>query len=269
MRLSGNRRNSSQNWGEPRKAAPNQTFYKYCLITPTLEVVGSNPVSRTKRKKSEPDLPHGETGSDFVFSYSSQYVSNDGFRRPEFKAREPRKKKSKRYELLFDGVSTQRNRDLLYKKVRFHFSLRIRSDHMLLCCSFYRNENAASFFGSRFVKFPMVARPKYHGHISRVNRYFIPPGMLCKSLRELFLNTQKCSPLRTDRPEGDAAGLIFLPAPQRAGTPARSGRCTKRPRDPGRRKAVRHSARPRRSPRPTESPWRHCAGCGRSSGAAM
>lgn len=210
-----------------------------------------------------------ETGSDFVFSYGSQYVSNDGFRRPEFKARETRKKKSKRYELLFDGVSTQRNRDLLYKKVRFHFSLRIRSDHMLLCCSFYRNENAASFFWSRFVKFPMVARQKYHGHISRVNQDFIPPGMLCKSLRELFFNTQKCSPLRTDCPEGDAAGLIFLPAPQRAGTPARSGRCTKRPRDPGRRKAVRHSARPRRSPRPTESPWRHCAGCGRSSGAAM
>ena len=47
MRFSGNRRNSSQNWGEPRKAAPNQTFYKCCLITPTLEVVGSNPVSRT------------------------------------------------------------------------------------------------------------------------------------------------------------------------------------------------------------------------------
>ena len=47
MRFSRNRRNSSQNWGEPRKAAPNQTFYKCCLITPTLEVVGSNPVSRT------------------------------------------------------------------------------------------------------------------------------------------------------------------------------------------------------------------------------
>ena len=180
--------------------------------------------------------------------------------------RERRNRNDMRFYLM---GSARKGTGIFYTKVRFHFSLRIRSDHMLLCCSFYRNENAASFYGSRFVKFPIVARQKYHGHISRVNRYFIPPGMLCKSLRELFLNTQKCSPLRTDRPEGDAAGLIFLPAPQRAGTPARSGRCTKRPRDPGRRKAVRHSARPRRSPRPTESPWRHCAGCVRSSGAAM
>ena len=183
--------------------------------------------------------------------------------------RENRERRNRNDMSFYLMGSARKGTGIFYTKVRFHFSLRIRSDHMLLCCSFYRNENAASFYGSRFVKFPIVARQKYHGHISRVNRYFIPPGMLCKSLRELFLNTQKCSPLRTDRPEGDAAGLIFLPAPQRAGTPARSGRCTKRPRDPGRRKAVRHSARPRRSPRPTESPWRHCAGCVRSSGAAM
>ena len=48
MRLSGNRRYSTHNWDETREAAPNQAFYKCGLITPTLEVVGSNPVSRTK-----------------------------------------------------------------------------------------------------------------------------------------------------------------------------------------------------------------------------
>ena len=53
MRLSGNRRYSPHNWGETRKTAPNQVFYKCGLITPTLEVVGSNPVSRTNVRRTQ------------------------------------------------------------------------------------------------------------------------------------------------------------------------------------------------------------------------
>ena len=225
--------------------------------------------TRTKRKKSELVLPCGRRVRILYFptAASMSLMMGSAVQNSKRENRERRNRNDMSFYLM---GSARKGTGILYTK-RCVFTFLFALDQIICFYAAHSIEMRMlhHFFGSRFVKFPMVARQKYHGHISRVNRYFIPPGMLCKSLRELFLNTQKCSPLRTDRPEGDAAGLIFLPAPQRAGTPARSGRCTKGPRDPGRRKAVRHSARPRRSPRPTESPWRHCAGCGRSSGAAM
>ena len=90
MRFSRNRRNSSQNWGEPRKAAPNQTFYKCCLITPTLEVVGSNPVSRTKTEdfllKILGFQCHMSSCCGCQFSFSSLVVVNTSGTSSDFNA---------------------------------------------------------------------------------------------------------------------------------------------------------------------------------------